>query len=450
MALKILISERGIKMIMIIFTVIAVCFCMDILVFKIISVFSKRKFMKRNESVKVYCGRRNNTIMFILSLINVILCLCQCNMSDYKDFTERTEDFCKLIIWGAVFLNYLVIVTSSSVVISGKGIFIDAIYRLSPDKCTYKFAKGEENDSEDYLEIYTKGKKPTYRFKVNEYEKTAEMMEKYYKKADGTEYSNKFLLKYLCISLIFPVVLTCIVTGIYFKTMPFVFIGDKIFMTDSENVILSDFTTDLWSDIYSNLPYEEAQNTDNLKPDDLKKFKYMPNLKRLSIVNNSIDDLSEIGQLTQLEELYIGGGDMYSKPDNYTPLKNLVNLNTFSFFGAEKFNGYDYFKDMPHLRKISLTKTHISNEDLQKIYDIENLEYLNIYKCSTDNFEILAQCDNLKTLEICYTNIEDFSFLEEMPSLEYVCLPDNSISEDFYNKLTGKGITVDGRFEFND
>jgi hypothetical protein len=41
--------------------------------------------------------------------------------------------------------------------------------------------------------------------------------------------------------------------------------------------------------------------------------------------------------------------------------------NTFSFLGDEKFDGYDYFKNMPELIKISSTYTYIISENLKLI-----------------------------------------------------------------------------------
>lgn len=172
-----------------------------------------------------------------------------------------------------------------------------------------------------------------------------------------------------------------------------------------------------------------TDSSENIKPDDLTALTKMPNLKHLCVTCNNIDDLTEIGKLTQLEGLAFGGGNMFAKPQDYSPIKNLTNLKYFSGLGLYNFNDLTIFENADNLVLFELTGAEIKS-GLYKVCEKENLLDLNLYRCTAEDFSPIGKCVKLKSLSLSSTNVTDLSFLENLKELEYLDI-DNVKAEDY-------------------
>ncbi|MGN0608031.1 MAG: leucine-rich repeat domain-containing protein, partial [Oscillospiraceae bacterium] len=207
----------------------------------------------------------------------------------------------------------------------------------------------------------------------------------------------------------------------YVIAMPFVFIGDRIIKTNSEYALFNIYgsvSSQIWSFDLPSKAYRTEDSSTYIDSKDTKKFKYMPNLKHISLYGNDIDDLSEIGKLTQLETLCFGNDGEFSDPDDYSPLKNLVNLKVFAGLGLENFNDYSVFENMDDLKHLELSCAEVSSEGTEIICSRNGLEKLNLYKCTIENYEKLSGCKNLKMLCLSRTNITDIDFADNFQDLE--------------------------------
>lgn len=295
------------------------------------------------------------------------------------------------------------------------------------------------------IKLYTKRKNYDNMYFTKDKEAVS-MLEKLYDEFDGAAPSVKFksgtvkyLLTLLCASLIF-------IGGIfawYSITKPVVFVGDKIVKTDSEYVLFSTagYENLLFSNnskYYGELAekadgmYDYVDHSENITSDDIAALQQMPNLKHLNVATNNIDDLTEIGKLTQLEGLAFGGGKMYLKPNDYSPIKNLINLKYFSGLGLYNCNDMTIFKDMDNLIYFELTAAEIQT-GLDIICGKENLLDLNLYRCTAEDFSPIEKCVNLKRLSLSDSNVTDISFLKNLTELEYLDI-DNTNPEE-YNKI---------------
>lgn len=286
------------------------------------------------------------------------------------------------------------------------------------------------------IKLYTKRKNYDYLYFAKDKEAVS-MLEKLYDEFDGVAPSTKFksgtvkyLLTMLCTSLIFIVGLF----AWYSITKPVVFVGDKIVKTDSEYALFDTFGyyRGLFGYIPKHIPelseisddmLMTTDRSENIKPDDLAALSKMPNLKHLNVTCNNIDDLTEIGKLTQLEGLAFGGGTMYAKPQDYSPIKNLKNLKYFSGLGLYNCNDLTIFENMDGLVYFELTMADIQ-AGLDVICEKENLLDLNLYLCTAESFSDIGKCSKLKSLVLADTNVNDLSFLENLKELEYLNIKD--------------------------
>lgn len=294
----------------------------------------------------------------------------------------------------------------------------------------------ETVENEIKIKLYTKRKNYDYMYYAKDKEAIS-MLEKLYDEFDGNSPSVKFksgtvkyLLTLLCTSLIFFV-------GIFawYETQkPVVFVGDKIVKTDSEYALFDTFG--YWRGLFGYVPKHipelseisddmlmTTDRSENIKPDDLAVLAKMPNLKHLCVTCNNIDDLTEIGKLTQLEGLAFGGGDMYLKPNDYSPIKNLTNLKYFCGLGLYNCNDLTIFKDMDNLIYFELTAAEIQTS-LDIICEKEHLLDLNLYRCTAEDFSPIGKCVKLKSLSLSSTNVTDLSFLENLTELEQLNIDD--------------------------
>lgn len=292
------------------------------------------------------------------------------------------------------------------------------------------------------IKLYTKRKNYDNMYFAKDKEAVS-MLEKLYDGFDGVAPSVKFksgtvkyLLTLLCTSLIFFV-------GIFawYETQkPVVFIGDKIVKTDSEYALFDTFG--YWRGLFGYVPEHipelseisddmlmTTDRSENIKPGDLAVLAKMPNLKHLCVTCNNIDDLTEIGKLTQLEGLAFGGGNMFAKPQDYSPIKNLTNLKYFSGLGLYNFNDLTIFENADNLVLFELTGAEIKS-GLDKVCEKENLLDLNLYLCTAESFSDIGRCTKLKSLVLADTNVKELSFIENLKELELLNI-DNIKADDY-------------------
>ncbi len=391
----------------------------------------------------------------------------------YSDFTESVLNWIKIVCYLLIFCEcFLAYFLRTRAYLTEGGIISN--YSLFPPE-SVKYLT-ETVETEIKIKLYTKKQNPycTYLAKSKE---TLPMLERLYSEFDGNapkvKIKNgtvKYLLTMLCTSLIF-------VGGIftwYVIEKPVVFIGDKIVKTDSEYALFSYFgyydllrQDDLqyYGEIAKKAQemFDYVETSENLTSEDMAALKKMPNLKYLDVTQNNIDDLTEIGKLTQLEGLAFGGRDMYLKPKDYLSIKNLTNLKYFCGLGLGDCNDLTIFENMDDIIYFELTAADIQ-KGLDVICEKENLLNLKLFRSNISDFSPIGKCKKLKKLTISETNITDLSFLKnlkelkylnisktnaenysallEMPSLEQVSAVDCDIPNEIIEKLTEKGVEI--------
>ena len=140
--------------------------------------------------------------------------------------------------------------------------------------------------------------------------------------------------------------------------------------------------------------------------DGIDKFK---NLKELNLYDNNVKDIKSLSKMTNLESLNLGENNNIT---NEEILSKLVNLKT-----------------------LDLSETYLSNV-YKYVYKLTNLENLNLMSCSMvqdDSKNCLDGIDNLtnlKTLNLSFNTLRDFSSLSKLSNLEELNLSHNQWNGD--------------------
>lgn len=401
-----------------------------------------KKRIKVKDAHEKYLAEAAALFCFLGLTLITLVPLCKYDF----DFTLKVRETLRVIMYGQMSLIFLFdLLFGSKAYITDDGIITTAAF-FHKGKAKYEIEKSEV---ETFILLYTKKVKHDFSFVFKpKYENDMTNIMDYlgYEKFDGTapnfskqSYTKRNIITLLCTLLIF----VCGLLGWYALAKPVVFVGDKIVKTDSEYVLFSTagYENLLFSNnskYYGELAekadgmYDYVDHSENITSDDIAALQQMPNLKHLNVATNNIDDLTEIGKLTQLEGLAFGGGKMYLKPNDYSPIKNLTNLKYFSGLGLYNFNDMTVFEKMDDLIYFELTFADIQN-GLDVICGKEHLLDLSLYRCTAEDFSPIEKCVNLKRLSLSDTNVTDISFLKNLTELEYLDI-DNTNPEE-YNKI---------------
>lgn len=446
--------------------------------------FSKAARYKNRIRVKnAYPWLTVNWAVLLFFAVKFFTEIFSLNEFDYK-FTEKTFSVLTAIGYGTMTLNILFrMIFAVRAYITDDGI-ISASAFFPKGKARYEVEKSEVGT---FITLYTKKKSYDFTFTFKQkYEKDIiDIMdflgyEKYDENNAAAPYFRKqsYVKRNLIILLCTALVFIGGLFGWYSITKPVVFVGDKIVRTDSEQAILNSIgCVNLL--LHQELTYfpeleenfdkiaESFQHSENLTSKDMAALKQMPNLKHLSVTYNDIDDLTDIGELTQLEMFAMGGNGAWRSiriyPKDYSPLKNLTNLKYFVGLGLQNFNDLTVFENTDDLEYFELTAAEIKT-GLDIICEKENLLVLNLLRCKIDDFTPIGKCAKLKALHIGETNVDDLSFLKnlieleylyipdidvddysvllEMPKLEYVFIKDTEIPREIIDGLTEKGVII--------
>lgn len=400
---------------------------------EILLLFFKSRKCQRHIAVKNSSNKYAWDISIIILLIFMILYRGITFYPSLERYTKTIENnlIITLYLLASLFL-FIRFVFGRTAYITEKGIIgTFSSYCKNEAKYSIKRIGGET-----LLKIYTNSENPdvTYTVKYKNERKALALMKRLYPEYNGeiTAKRNRQIWRHYIFYIGYGLLCTGALTAWYFVTMPVIFVGDKIVKTDSEYAIFHSgmfYENSVIPNDISEKVYEAIDISEKITSKDTAVLKKMPNLKYLDIMCNNIDDLTEIGDLTQLEMLRFGGGNKYEKPKDYSPLKKLKNIKYFTGAGLYELNDLTLFEDMDDLVYFELTFADIQT-GLDVICEKENLLYLDLICCKAENFSPIGKCVKLKTLILDDTNVTDLSFLENLKELEHLGI-DNVKAEDY-------------------
>lgn len=172
-------------------------------------------------------------------------------------------------------------------------------------------------------------------------------------------------------------------------------------------------------------------------------------LERLDLAYNDISDISNLSPLTSLTSLDVSGNNI----ENIAPINNLTKLNWLGFAKNQVGSSFSQLTDLSQLESLYFYENNIldisvlsnftelveldmafaGGSDLSPIYNLNQLEYLNIageQLADVSDLEKLGELTKLRDLRIYNTDsISDISFVSELNNLEILHLVDNQIKD---------------------
>ena len=176
---------------------------------------------------------------------------------------------------------------------------------------------------------------------------------------------------------------------------------------------------------------------------NINTLKQLKSLQTLNISNNEIVDISALGSLTNLTVLIMNSN--YIKDIN--SIKNLTklcelnlswnksiedisvlkNLTIMESLNISQINVTDIFPiyGLQNLKHLEMDNIRINDENkdayVSTLSSLVNLEYLSVENCGIpDEYTNMFTCmKNLKTLNLDFNKVSDFSFLSKLPKLDF-------------------------------
>jgi len=174
--------------------------------------------------------------------------------------------------------------------------------------------------------------------------------------------------------------------------------------------------------------------------DILNKFKSLKKLE-LGHITLSQDNLDEIQSLSKIKDLTLNDCPMGEL--NFEFLKKMKNIKILNVYNIkETIDVTNYLKNLNKLRNLTLTVDSLTQEDVNRITELINLEelYLEIQYYETElNFKSLSNLTELSRLVIDNSdndhNINNLSF-KNLKNLEYLKLYYVDLTQDNINELS--------------
>lgn len=207
------------------------------------------------------------------------------------------------------------------------------------------------------------------------------------------------------------------------------------------------------SDYYVvNFPDERLRNIIKYKlgvSDDSEiTYGRLKTLKEFSIQNEYdsnvvyyVENIEGVQFLTSVKDMDLGGGSFL----DLSPIKDLSSITTLRIMDMTgDFYDISPIKNMTNIKKLEVGHNPLwyghSNINIENLADMTQLEELTIYNHNDSNIRqigasIFSKLVNLRKFKLRYTELDDGSFVKNMPNLEELELQAPNIDVSFNPKL---------------
>ena len=214
------------------------------------------------------------------------------------------------------------------------------------------------------------------------------------------------------------------------------------------------------------LPTLRTLDLSSAKITDFSAVSAFENLTYLSLSETNFNDLSLLSGLTKLEELYLGKFlERHDFAESLDPISELTSLRKLHVSNAglkdisaisamvnieslalegNPIEDYSPIANLSNLKTLDLTNTLVS--DISFLSGLVNIETLyigdvdptlaaagyspkSLGKCRVTDFSPIGNLVNIENLIICYTDLEDISFVSSFKKAEVISLHDNKITD---------------------
>lgn len=178
-------------------------------------------------------------------------------------------------------------------------------------------------------------------------------------------------------------------------------------------------------------PIGRAQNLEsvtirnlNLKGLDLSFAGRLPKLKKLTLTECGITDISSLERADGLEHLSLYGNEVMDA----SPLSRLTRLRELSLNeNASELEHYESLQSLSLMEDLGLSGCGL--EDIEFVRKMPNLKAVNVNNNKIQDLSPLAQCRSLERLGARGNHIEDIRPLKDLTKLFDLALDDNRIAD---------------------
>ncbi len=192
------------------------------------------------------------------------------------------------------------------------------------------------------------------------------------------------------------------------------------------------------------LPQLQSLNISGVRAKSLAPLRNLKNLRELIVVSRNVANLNMVSELDQLEKLFIDNTRL-TNLDFLRPLKKLVSLHFEEAaalkdvsalaeltqlqeltLGGYKTNGISVIRNLKNLRVLSLSSLNSTNLDF--LQGLVKLEDLTLGGKNVD-LSVVANFVKLKSLHVEHSGVKDIAAIKGLLELEAVYLDDNKITD---------------------
>ena len=154
---------------------------------------------------------------------------------------------------------------------------------------------------------------------------------------------------------------------------------------------------------------------------DISPLGNLTTLLSLSLIDNSISNIAALRNLTKLGHLNISNNSISS----ISALRNLTKLKDLSMAG-NSISDISALSKLTALKELNLSDNSIS--DISALENLTKLTSLYLNHNSINSISSLENLTNLKIIYLDYNSISDISILRNLTKLDFLSLSNNSIS----------------------
>ena len=156
---------------------------------------------------------------------------------------------------------------------------------------------------------------------------------------------------------------------------------------------------------------------------NLTGLEHAINLKRLTLINNDISDISLLADLTNLEHLGLSSNDI----SDISPLADLTNLETL-WLSSNDISDISPLADLTNLENLELAFNDIS--DISPLASLTNLKFLHLGLNPISNISALSELTGLTSLSFFGNDsVLDFSPLSKLTNTRWLDLRRTAIED---------------------
>ena len=156
---------------------------------------------------------------------------------------------------------------------------------------------------------------------------------------------------------------------------------------------------------------------------DVQHLAGLTSLTRLHLWDTGITDPGFVADMTQLEELLLGGGNEVSDASVLAGLTALTNLN----LNDNQLTDASFLGSLANLRDLYIGGNPLS--DTSPITALTGLEELDVQYLDLDSLAFLSGSPDLRRLWASGNDVSDVSVLSSLPDLRYISLHLNPIAD---------------------